>query len=66
MAAVAAEQTVHGVLRRLGYTPNGGMFRAVSGHIRRLGLDTSHCTGQAWARGSAAIKRRRRVARLVR
>ncbi|GAA2878107.1 hypothetical protein GCM10010472_39880 [Pseudonocardia halophobica] len=49
--AVRAEETVHGVLRRLGYTPNGGMFRAVSGHIRRLGLDTSHFTGQAWAKG---------------
>lgn len=49
--AVRAEVTVHGVLRRLGYTPNGGMFRAVSGHIRRLGLDTSHFAGRAWASG---------------
>ena len=49
--AVQAEVTVHGVLRRLGYTPNGGMFRAVSGHIRRLGLDISHFSGQAWAAG---------------
>jgi hypothetical protein len=53
VAAVRAEQTVHGVLRRLGYTPNGGMFRAIKGHIRALGLDTSHFTGQAWARGTA-------------
>jgi hypothetical protein len=58
--AVQAEVTVHGVLRRLGYTPNGGMFRAVSGHIRRLGLDTSHFTGQAWAKGQKVRDSRRR------
>lgn len=52
VAAVAAEQTVHGVLRRLGYTPNGGMFRAVQARIRALDLDTSHFTGRSWARGS--------------
>ena len=49
--AVAAEVSIHGVLRRLGYEPNGGMFRAVTMHIRTLGLDTGHFTGQAWARG---------------
>ena len=49
--AVKAETTVHGVLRRLGYEPNGGMFRSVAGHIRVLGLDTSHFRGQSWARG---------------
>lgn len=36
------------------------MFRAVSGHIRRLGLDTSHFTGQAWARGRTFPMRRAR------
>lgn len=51
IAAVSAEQTMHAVLRRLGYTPNGGIYRAVSAHIREIGLDTSHFTGQAWARG---------------
>ncbi len=49
--AVLVEQTVHGVLRRLGYDTNGGMFRFVKAHIRRLGLDTSHFTGQSWAKG---------------
>lgn len=49
--AVLLEQTVHGVLRRLGYPTNGGMFRFVKAHIRRLGLDTSHFTGQSWAKG---------------
>lgn len=51
-AAVAAGRSVHDVLRRLGYTPNGGMFRNIVAHIGRLGLDTSHFGGgQAWARG---------------
>jgi hypothetical protein len=49
--AVRSEWTVHGVLRRLGYSPSGGMFRYVVAQIRRLGLDTSHFRGQAWARG---------------
>jgi hypothetical protein len=49
--AVLLEETVHGVLRRLGYDTNGGMFRFITSHIRRLGLDTSHFTGQSWAKG---------------
>jgi hypothetical protein len=27
------------------------MYRNISAHIRRLGLDTSHFAGQSWARG---------------
>jgi hypothetical protein len=49
--AVKTEQTVHGVMRRLGYNPSGGMFRYVVAHMRRLDLDTSHFLGRAWARG---------------
>jgi hypothetical protein len=49
--AVKAERTVHGVMRRLGYNPSGGMFRYVVAHIRRLDLDTSHFLGRSWARG---------------
>jgi hypothetical protein len=49
--AVKIERTVHGVLRRLGYSTSGGMFRYVVAHIRRLELDTSHFVGQRWARG---------------
>lgn len=50
--AVAEAQTTHDVIRRLGYTPNGGLFRYVSAHIARLGLDTSHFgPGQGWAKG---------------
>lgn len=43
---------MHDVLRRLGYIPNGGMFRNIVAHIQRLDLDTSHFGGgQGWARG---------------
>jgi hypothetical protein len=38
-------------LRRLGYTPNGGMHRWLNARIATAGIDTSHFTGQAWARG---------------
>ena len=48
------------VQRRLGYRPSGGIHRYVNAHIRRLGLDTSHFTGQAWQLG------KRRTAREVR
>jgi hypothetical protein len=48
---------VLGVLRRLGYAPNGGMFRYVVAHIRHLGLDTSHFRGRGWARGERRPRR---------
>ncbi|MCO7191794.1 HNH endonuclease [Pseudonocardia alni] len=59
-AAVAAEVSVHAVLRRLGYEPSGGMFRAVVAHIRTLELDTTHFTGRSWARGRTFPGRRAR------
>jgi hypothetical protein len=49
--AVRVEGTVHGVLRRLGYNPSGGMYRSVVAQIRKLDLDTSHFVGRSWARG---------------
>ena len=50
--AVAEGRSMHDVIRRLGYTPNGGLFRFVSAHTTRLGLDTGHFEGgQDWAKG---------------
>lgn len=50
--AVAEGRSMHDVIRRLGYTPNGGLFRFVSAHTKRLGLDTGHFeNGQGWAKG---------------
>jgi hypothetical protein len=56
--AVREEVSVHAVLRRLGYIPNGGMSRAVSAQIRALELDTSHFAGRSWAKGRTFPDRR--------
>lgn len=56
--AVAHSSSTSAVCRALGYTPSGGIHRLVIGHIRRLGLDTSHFTGQAWAKGKNLTGRR--------
>jgi len=59
--AVAQSRSLAEVLRRLGYTPNGGVHRFIKAHIVRAGLDTSHFTGQAWMSGRrrtpAAVRR---------
>ena len=49
--AVRESVSIAGLLRRLGYQPSGGMHRFIKAHIRRLELDTSHFTGQSWAKG---------------
>ena len=60
-AAVASATSVHDVLRRLGYVPNGGLYRFVVAHIRRLGLDTGHFIGgRGWALGRRFPGRRLR------
>lgn len=56
--AVAGSVSVSGVCRELGYATSGGIHRLVTGHIRRLRLDTSHFTGQAWAKGRSLAGRR--------
>lgn len=53
--AVRDSDSVSEVSRRLGYTPNGGVHRMIVAYIRKLGLDRSHFTGTAWAKG---LKRR--------
>ncbi len=49
--AVRSSTSLSGVCRLLGYTPNGGVHRMISGHVKRLDIDTSHFTGQGWAKG---------------
>jgi len=55
IAAVRDSRSLSQVLRRLGYKASGGMHRHVQAHIRRLDLDTSHFTGQSWARGLRGV-----------
>jgi len=53
--AVASEPSIAGVIRRLGFQPSGGMYQLITHHVGRLNLDTSHMTGQGWARGTRGI-----------
>ncbi len=55
---VRSSISVSQVGRELGYRPSGGVHRLLIGHVRRLGLDTSHFTGQAWAKGRNLAGRR--------
>jgi hypothetical protein len=55
--AVAASSSLAEVMRRFGYQSSGGIHRMLAGHIRRLGLDSSHFTGQGWARGRRFAER---------
>ena len=56
--AIRDGRSVADVLRRLGYVPNGGVHRMIVRKIANLGLDTSHFTGQRWARGKTFGSRR--------
>lgn len=49
--AVRRSVSVSGACRLIGYAPSGGVHRLIVGHLRRLRLDTSHFTGQSWAKG---------------
>jgi HNH endonuclease len=53
--AVSESVSIAQVLRQLGYEPNGGTHRFIKGHIRRLGLNTDHFTGQGWSRGLRGV-----------
>lgn len=49
--AVAANNSLSGVLRHFGLKPSGGSYAHIGGLIRKYDLDTSHFTGQGWRRG---------------
>jgi predicted RNA-binding Zn-ribbon protein involved in translation (DUF1610 family) len=55
--AVAASVSVAGVIRYLGLRQAGGTHAHLSRRIKRLGIDTSHFTGQAHNRGRPARHR---------
>ena len=56
--AVANSTTFAGVLRYLGLRQAGGTQSHIARRIRRLGLDTSHFTGQRHWRGRSGPTRR--------
>lgn len=49
--AVERSASVAGVLRYLGIQPTGGAHNHISRRIKKLGIDTSHFTGQAHQKG---------------
>ena len=56
--AVAHSESYAGVLRYLGLVEAGGNHAHISRTIKRLGIDTSHFTGQAWRRGRPSERRK--------
>ena len=56
--AVRTSSSMSATCRALGYRPSGGVHRLITGHVVRLGLDTSHFTGRAWAKGRSLAGRR--------
>jgi hypothetical protein len=59
LAPLVAESTsIAGVLRLLGLRPTGNSHAYISSRILRLGLDTSHFTGQGHLKGRPAPNRR--------
>jgi hypothetical protein len=48
---VARSTNLAEVIRAVGREPNGGFHRWMSGRLKSIGADTSHFTGQGWARG---------------
>jgi hypothetical protein len=51
LALVARSSSLAEVIRAVGREPNGGFHRWMSGRLKAIGADTSHFTGQGWARG---------------
>ena len=49
--AVATSKSIRQVLVKLGLAPKGGSYAVIKRYIKKLDLDTSHMTGQAWNRG---------------
>ena len=56
--AVRESRTIAQVVRALGAKLTGGTHAHISRRIRRLGLDTSHFTGQAHMSGLRHVRRR--------
>lgn len=63
--AVAHSESFAGVLRFLGVVNAGGNHTHISRTIKRMGIDTSHFTGQAWRKGRPSERRKPAAERLV-
>ena len=53
--AVEHNKSIRGVLKELGLAQKGGNYRTINEAIKRLGIDTSHFTGQLWNKGGHVV-----------
>ena len=51
---VKESRSISEVARRLGIPDRGGNRKTIKSKIKQFGIDSSHFTGQAWARGQTA------------
>ena len=58
IVAVEKSISVAEVLNRLGLKPVGGNYKSFGLHSKRLGVDTSHFTGQSWSSGKSLNSKR--------
>lgn len=58
ITAVASSRSIMEALKKLNLVPNGGNYSSFRKRIKNFGLDTSHFTGQGWAKGRAASNKR--------
>lgn len=63
--AVANSESFADVVRYLGLVVAGGNHAHISRRIKRLGIDTSHFSGQAWRKGRPSERRKTPEERLV-
>lgn len=56
--AVVNSSSIFGVLRELNIPVSGGMHSFIKTKIKKLGLDTSHFTGQGWTKGKKSNNRK--------
>lgn len=63
--AVANCESFAAVVRYLGLVEAGGNHVHISRRIKRLGIDTSHFSGQAWRKGRPSERRKTPEERLV-
>jgi hypothetical protein len=64
-AAVAANRSVAGVLRELGWPPTGAAYRRLRAAIQERRIPTDHHVGQGWAAGTTRPERQRPLAELL-
>lgn len=58
-SAVLKSFSIRETLKKLGLSPSGGNYESIKGAFKKLGIDTSHFTGQGHLRGKKCPWRKR-------